>query len=170
MNRGKEPLASLCERRFVLDAIKENKVSPYCTGFTLLHARLTLGVRQWIEFRLSLVISAAGRSRGVRLPLPSYLSQCPTARQRGGDAGKDQVRTRAKLAKGTDLNYVLSVRAYFILFYCVGSYTSVQLTFHTVLIMSAIAYDCVAGCWPMCHVRSSGHDPRGRQKESSSST
>lgn len=29
MNRGKEPLVSLCERKFVLDAIKESKVSEY---------------------------------------------------------------------------------------------------------------------------------------------
>ena len=43
MNRGKEPLASLCERKFVLDAIKENKVSPHCTERALTRARLTPG-------------------------------------------------------------------------------------------------------------------------------
>ena len=46
MNRGKEPLASLCEKKFILDAIKDNKVglSLYCTESALMNARLALDV------------------------------------------------------------------------------------------------------------------------------
>ena len=80
MNRGKEPLASLCERRFVLDAIKENKVSPYCTEFTTLHARLTLCVRQWVE---SVFLSSFQRLDGRGVYDYRSLLISPSAQQPG---------------------------------------------------------------------------------------
>ena len=95
MNRGKEPLASLCERKFVLDAIKENKVSPHYK-----EPKLIRGLPSTVLFSCSLVNSAAGRSRGVRLPLPPHLSQYPPAGQRRGHPGKDQVRNQSQLGAG----------------------------------------------------------------------